>query len=368
MIQQKTRFTLAGYTKYLKGIKTARWLFRQGKLLDSLSIKSWDIAPGTSSMVSQAYYLEGQLDRVTATAVTGDPNLLMLGGNERYHPPTRAYLLKDLWMINGNIYKGLHQLLLHPRYQLPKKLDYIPPIKIATEIDHAAIYNSYDGYKAFGIWLSDDCTMYPLAAAEGTPVTSDIFASPHMRDYRRLLHMTPFKTNAAYLKNAVFFDDDWGNNTSKHERFMAIRHRLLSQFPASKHPGVFIIRGNSGNSRVMLNEEAMAEQLRESYGFKIVDINKHSVSEILGACAGAQVLVGVEGSHLMHGLMVLEPGTALLTLQPPNRFCGVLKMTTDMEHIHYGFVVGIPKEEGFFVNLEEVKRTLALFPSTPSYH
>ena len=365
MIQQKTRFTLAGYTKYLKGIKRSRWLFRQGKLLDSLSIKSWDIAPGTSSIVSKAYYLDGQLNRVTDTAVTGDPKLLMLGGNQRQHAPTRAYLLKDLWMINGNIYKGLHQFLLHPRYQLNKKMDYFPPIKIDTEIAQAAIYNSYDGYKAFGIWLSDDCTMYPLAAAEGTPVTSDIFASPHMLDYRRLLHITPFKTNAAYLKNALFFDDDWGNNHSKHERFMANRNTLLSQFSVIKHPGVFIIRGNSGNSRVMLNEEAMAEQLRDSYGFKIVDINKHSVSEILEACVGAQLLVGVEGSHLMHGLMVLEPGTSLLTLQPPNRFCGVLKMTTDMEHIHYGFVVGIPKGDGFYIDFEEVKRTIAILPKAP---
>lgn len=362
MVQKKKRFTVAGYTKYLKGIKTSRWLFRQGKMLDSLSVKSWKISPGNISTVSKAYFLEGQLNRVTDTAVTGNPNLLMLGGNETYHAPTHAYMLKDIWMINGSIFKDLNQFLLQPRYQLNRQMNLFPPIKIDTEITNASIYNSYDGYKAFGIWLSDDCSMYRLAESEGMPVTSDIFASPHMLEYRSMLDMKPVLTNAAYIKDAIFFDDDWGNNKSKHERFAANRNKLISQFHSSKHTGVFIIRGNSGNSRVMINEVEIAEQLSKKYSLRIVDINTHSVFEILEACVGAQIIIGIEGSHLMHGLMALQPGSSLLVLQPPYRFCGVLKMTTDMEKIHYGFVVGIPKEEGFYINFEEVEKTIDLLP------
>ena len=133
-------------------------------------------------------------------------------------------------------------------------------------------------------------------------------------------------------------------------------------FPGTSHPGVFILRGNSGTTRVMVNEIEIAEQLRDKYGFRIVDVTKQSASEIISACVGAQILIGIEGSHLMHGLMVLQPGASVLTLQPPYRFCGVIKITTDMENLNYGFVVGIPKEDGFFINLEEVERTIDLLP------
>lgn len=361
--QKKMLFTPIGYTKYLKGLVKHYILFREGKLLESLSVKSWEIAPGNTTIVPKAYFLQGQLDRVIDTAVTGDPNLLMPGGNKKVHAPTRAYQLKDVWMLNGNAYKGLNQLMFHPRHQMPTKKIYFPPVKVDTEINNASIYHTFDGFKAFGVWLSDDCTNYRLAESEGVPVTSNIFASPHMLEYESLLEMKPVRTNAAYLKNAVFFNDDWDNNTSKHERFTANRNLLLSKFPGSEHPGVFILRRNSGNTRVMLNEIEIAEQLSTKYGFKIMDVTKHSVSEILSACVGAKILVGVEGSHLMHGLMVLQPGASVLTLQPPNRFCGVLKMTTDMENIHYGFVVGILKEESFYINLEEVERTIDLLPT-----
>jgi hypothetical protein len=39
-----------------------------------------------------------------------------------------------------------------------------------------------------------------------------------------------------------------------------------------------------------------------------------------------------------------------------------MKLTADMENINYGFVVGIQKGEDFYVNFEEIERTLDLFP------
>ena len=174
--------------------------------------------------------------------------------------------------------------------------------------------------------------------------------------------MSPFRTDAAFLKEAVFFDDDWGNNASKHARFSTLRDRLLAGLSPTPHPGVFILRRGSGKTRILRNEQAVAEHLRDTRGFRIVDVTTHSVSEILAACAGARVLAGIEGSHLMHGLMVLEPGACLLTLQPPYRFCSVLKLTTDMEGQHYGFVVGTAVEGGFEVDVTEVDRTLDLLP------
>jgi capsular polysaccharide biosynthesis protein len=115
----------------------------------------------------------------------------------------------------------------------------------------------------------------------------------------------------------------------------------------------------------MHNEVAMAEYLRERRGFRIVDVTRDDVPTIVAACAGARIIAGIEGSQIVHGLMVLERGSAVLTLQPPNRFCSVIKRTTDMAGMNYGFVVGQQNAGGFLVDPAEVERTLDLFPQAP---
>lgn len=362
LIEKKIRFSPIAYSRYLKGIKKSHSMFREGKIFESLALKSWQIAPGNTTICPKAYFLNGQLERVTGTAYTDDPHKIMHGGFEVEHAPTRAYKLKDIWMINGFVYKGLNNFRLHPKFQLSKKMNYFPPAVVDTEINDAAIYSTSEGNEFFGLWLTDDCSNYALAASEGIPVTSNIIPYSHMLEYESFLGMNPFRTNAVYMKNVIFFDDNWGNNENKHLRFASNRNKILSRFAASSHPGVFILRRNSGISRVMLNEIEIAEKLRDKYGFKIVDVTQNSASEILSACAGAKILIGIEGSHLFHGLMALESGSSVLIFQPPTRFSAVIKNTTDMEHINYSFVVGIQKEENFYIDFEEVERTLELLP------
>ena len=120
--------------------------------------------------------------------------------------------------------------------------------------------------------------------------------------------MNPIRTNAALLKEVTFFDEDWGNNENKHIRFSKLRVKLVSKFSGSAHPGVFILRRNSGRSL------EIARKLKEKYGFKIVDVTTQTVSEIINDCVGAKILIGIEGSHLMHAMMVMEEGMSVLTL------------------------------------------------------
>ncbi|GAB1857764.1 hypothetical protein MHTCC0001_26010 [Flavobacteriaceae bacterium MHTCC 0001] len=362
--EKKPRYTAIGFTKFLKGIRKPHLTWCDGEVYSKLASKTWKISPGNTTYVPKAYYLDGQLDRITGTAFTDDPITMMKGGYTIKHAPTRAFMLKDVWMINGSLYKGVHQFKLHPTSQYEKPSQILPKIKVETEISRAAIYSSYPTHQYFGSWLIVDCNLYLLAATEGLPVTSNIYASPHMLEYESLLGMQPHRTNSAFLKEAIFFDDEFGHNENKHERFSKQRDKLISLFPRKSHPGVFILRRDSGQARIMKNEVEIAEQLEKKYGFQIVDVTKHSVKEILSACVGAKVLVGVEGSHLMHGLMVLEPGTTFLALQPPNRFCGSIRMVVDMQEINFSFVIGTPSEEGFYINMEEIERTIDLLPST----
>jgi capsular polysaccharide biosynthesis protein len=114
----------------------------------------------------------------------------------------------------------------------------------------------------------------------------------------------------------------------------------------------------------MFNEIELAEHLRERRGFRILDVTRDDVPTIVAGCAGARVVIGVEGSNLAHGLITMQTGGALVTLQPPDRFSGVLKRTTDMAGMDFAFVVGQAEPGGFRVDPVEVERTLDLLPQS----
>jgi hypothetical protein len=359
------KWSLAAYQDILM-----RKLTRKPSLnLQSVAVKSWDIAPGEVAIAPPAFYLPNQLDRVTGWA--GDqfypfehPRRTMEGIGRVEHGPTRGYLLKDAWLIDGTVFNGDAKSWLSPRTSR------LPGIRVETEIQRGALYCTAGGNRWFGSWLMDDCITYPLACEEGVPVTTAVndklvSASKHgilhAPGYEDWLGMKPVRLRNGFFRELVIFDD-LSQNRHKHLRFRAMGDKLLSHVNASSHPGVFILRGNKGELRLLRNELQLAERLRDRRGFRIIDPATSDVPTIVAACAGARVVVGIEGSHLIHGVNVLQPGGSLLVLQPPNRFLCFFKYLTDRDHQNFGFVVGKQEGDGFSVDGDEVEQTLDLFP------
>lgn len=326
--------------------------------------KSWDIAPGETTASPPAFYLPNQLERVTGWEAKRfypyvHPARTMEGGIRVEQGPTRGYLLKDVWLIDGALYKGSasHWLSLKPSR--------FPGVAVDHEIDRGAIYCTQNGNTWFGTWLMEDCPTYALACDEGVPVTT----APSARyplftqgpAYERWLGMQPLRTRGAFFHELVLFDD-LSNNRSRYARYRAMGDKLLSHVDPAPHPGVFILRGSDGDLRLMRNELEVAAHLQKYRGFRIIDPMNTDVPGIVAACAGARTVIGVEGSQLVHGVNVLQPGGSILALQPPNRFVSYYKYLTDRDHQHFGFVVGMPQGEGFTIDIDEVERTLDLFP------
>jgi len=343
-----------------------RWISLPDVSLRDFASKTWEVAPGCVLTSRPAFYLPNQIERITGSAYRyhwfpEEPTTYeyqLAGGIQRYQSPTTACLLKEAFLVDGAIHlPGL----VHRLY--PRAHRY-PPVRVETEVARAAVHATWDGNLFFGLWLTDDCTLYPLAESEGIPiVTAQPPRSAHKATYEEWLGMRSTRLSTAYLREVVLFEDLL-QNASKHARFQRLKEKLLSRLKVESHPGVFIIRGGSGKRRNMHNELELADYLKSRRGFRVVDINVADVPTILAACAGARMIVGVEGSHLVHGLMVLEPGAGVLTLQPPNRFCVVIKRTTDRDGQDYGFVVGLPRSDGFWVDPVEVEQTLDLFPQS----
>lgn len=342
----------------------ARVLGGRAASLDSVAARSWEVCPGNTLVTLPALYLPNQLGRVTGSvygyhwAAHGPTESIehqMAGGIERWQEPTRAWLLKGACLVDGAIHKGGVSHRLFPRAAL------LPLERTEVEIDRAAVYASYDGSLFFGLWLQDDCALYPLAAQEGLPLTIGNPQYPDLPDYERRLGMNPLRVSAAYLNEVVIFDDHL-QNAGKRARFEGLRRRILARLDPHPHPGVFVLRGPSGKARKLHNEFELAEHLRVRHGFRVVSV-ADGPAKILAACAGAQILAGVEGSHLAHGFIAMEPGTGALVIQPPDRFSPVLKRAADRDGQRFGFVIGTPEHDGFRVKLEEIDRTLAMFPA-----
>lgn len=339
----------------IKHLLKTRLAHKRSRTLQSVAVKTWEIAPSETSIAPSAYFLPNQLERVTGWAFTPEhPRSAMEGGSVA-HGATRGYLLKDVWLIDGALYKDDACSWLTPRS------NWWPQIRVECEIDHGAVFCTASGNKYFGMWLMDDCLTYVMACAEGVPVTTAQPASPHTLSYEGWLDMKPVRLKNAFFRELMVFEDV-GQNRHKHARARSMHDKLLSHVKVQPHPGVFILRGRSGELRLMHNELELAEYLRDKRGFRILDPTKSDVPTIVATCAGAQTVIGAESSGLMHGILVLPPGGTVVSLQTPNRFVPLYKHLTDRDHQNYGFVVGIAEGNGFRIDSDEVERTLDLFP------
>ena len=329
---------------------------KPSRTLESLAFKTWEIAPGETSIAPPAYFLPNQLERVTGWEFANEHPRRAMGGGSVVHGATRGFLLKDVWLIDGALYKDDACSWLTPRLNL------LPQVRVESEIDRGAVFCTAMGNKYFGQWLMDDCVTYSMACAEGVPVTTAQPVNIHTRDYEDWLGMKPLRLQNAFFRELVIFDD-FGQNRHKHLRFRGMSDKLLSHVKATPHPGVIILRGGTGELRLLHNEIELAEHLRDKRGFRILDPAKTDVQTIVSTCAGARTVIGVEGSGLMHGILLLQQGGSVLTLQPPNRFVRVYKDLADRDGQHFGFVVGQPENKGFRIDPVEIERTLDLFPA-----
>lgn len=205
----------------------------------SLASKSWDIAPGETTVSPPAIYLPGQLERVTGWEGKRfypyvHPARTMEGGISALQGPTRGYLIKDVWLVDGALYKG------KASHWLSQKPNTFPRIVVDHEIDRAAIYCTQNGNSWFGTWLMEDCPTYALACNEGVPVTTAPSAryplftqAPAYEDW---LDMQPLRLRSAFFRELVLFDDQ-SNNRSRHARYRAMGDKLLAHVAHAPHPG-----------------------------------------------------------------------------------------------------------------------------------
>lgn len=322
----------------------------------SLATDVWNLSPPETRAFPAAIFLPGQPDRITGTVFGTRAETLhaFTSAAERPLGPTRAARFRDVILADGVLYRGAAEHHLRARQHR------LPPAPRGPALS-GAIYDSWIGLRYFGNWLMDDCETYRLAEALGQPVTIRPDSAGHRADYEHRLSMTPLRLQSARFDDLILFDD-LPNNAGKRARAADRRHRLTGGKAQATHPGVFLMRGTTGDPRRLQNEAALAERLQARHGITPLHAEQRSVAELTDACAGARLLLGVEGSHLTHALAVMPPGGTLLALMPPDRVTAAMKLMTDRLDLNFALVIGTGAAVGFAIDADELEATLDLLP------
>lgn len=321
--------------------------------LEKAASDCWQLSPAEIRMTPPAIVLPGHLERIMRTEFAPlDVVLQSLAGDPAEHfAPTMAYLLRDAALIDGTVYAQGYMEHLHTR----KRRTPFP--SDMTEVTRATMHESWLGNRWFGNWLLDDLTTYPLAEAEAPVVTSQAPRKGHAPDYEARLEIKAQPIGDTHFQELVVFDDRF-NNGGRVARAAQIRQRLVPNPPAQQHPGVFLLRGRSGDLRHLRNEPELAEWAENKLGFQVLDPEKSSMEDLVHACSGAKVVMGVEGSQLCHGIAAMPEGATLVTLQPPDRVTTALKQMTDRWQLHFAMLPGIGNALAFHINQSEIAQIL----------
>lgn len=328
-----------------------------GKTLDpeAVAYEWWRIAEPESRSVPPAILLSDQIERVRACEFGAIPEVIhhLRGGFEMTEGATLGFALRDADLVDGVLYAGRARRTLRPEARA-RAFHAVP-----EERTSGVLYESWVGNRWFGNWLSDDCPCYALAERFGVPVASAPAPGGHAADYAARLGQRPRRFARVHFDEVILLNDR-ANNADRRARAKRMRARLLLDIDAPERPGVFILRGESGVRRLLVNELEIAHRLRDSFGFLVIDPTRMEVPAILAACGGARVVAGVEGSQLVHGLTVMPPDAVLFTLQPPDRVTSVLKIATDRQGQGFAMLVGQGDRSGFHIVWDEVAATLGL--------
>lgn len=320
------------------------------------AVRSWELEPACESERPAAIFEEDDLKRVTSAAphTTLELQFDQLRVGRYRHPARLAHLFRNVMMVDGHFFTAR---LVHPMAYRP-----LPGVSTNSlpEIASGVLGTSEYGNKYFGHWFCDDVPMSRTASQFGAVyghVNSDNRLIGHQRDYANFFDWKIQLVENAHFRELTILD--WSPMTPRHcERLIDMRLRLPVDRTRLSNPGVMLLRHTSGQQRVLDNESEIADIAR-ARGFQVLDPMTSSVAQLVEACSNAQVLMGVEGSHLAHGFLPLAPSGTLLTFQPPFKFDHFWKGRCDCIGARYAFIVGLQTSQaGFTIEPDRVRRML----------
>jgi len=346
-------------------LRLARRIFFGQGSLESVAYEKEIICPEESEIIAPAAFLPGQLDRITEWSKDHDPwfgqppssgQIADVSATTVNHPATIAYHIKDAVLFDGSIYVGKYRYPLHPNSDnsMFKLTEHT-----SNHLDKGALASTYLGTKFFFHWLADDCTRYLLTNEAARVVCARRSPYPHQQEYQTFFRQNWRPIDRAHIDNLILYQDH-GQNSHKRKRYETLRERTQSHIqPMDSGNGVYLRRGNTGAVRLIQNEDEIIDSLTKR-GFVSIDVGSDSLSHIIRTISNAKIVVSMEGSHIAHCIYSSAKNSALLVLQPSDRFSSIHRSWSATLGLRFGFVVGSRSNAGYYFPVPDILRTIDL--------
>lgn len=318
--------------------------------------KRWVIAPPENTSIPPAIFDASHLERIRSLSPWRNQMAedLLIHGGSLQHAASIAYIVEDATLAGSHIYCGPSKHPCSPRHE-----NWFSPGR-QYGLDHAHLAATFASTHSFANFVLDELSLQLLIPEEELQIGASGTNFRHAAGYRSLLglpgiHRYPF----AHIKQLTVYED-FSQHRSKRDRYHELRRRLRAaskSAPGTPTRGVFLDRGETGERRILSNSAAIRDTLA-ARGFTILHPERMNTEAIMQAMLDAPIVVGVEGSQLSHAAYTLADHGSFLVLQPPDRFAMTYKEFTDCMSMQFAFLVGIPKQDGFEIPLDELCRMI----------
>ena len=276
--------------------------------------RHWVVSPPEPGLAPGALFEPADLEKIKGVApdsstLTGE--IERARGGPVVHFATTAYELRDATLAAGHLFtRKVYCRLSDAPAPLWSKAG-------LREHSDGVLASSHYGVKYFGHWMNDDLPKLLAARQLGHPVSTLLRPTPAQEGYLRLLGLDAEAVADAHFERLVVIDDV-GQNADKRRRIAELRGLAEAHASPRRGAGVMLLRGKSGLSRALANESEVAAIAR-ARGFEVIDPAVTEAGELLRLCIGARVVLGVEGSQLVNGLMWMAASGCAVVIQPLRR-------------------------------------------------
>jgi capsular polysaccharide biosynthesis protein len=324
---------------------------RGARSLDDICVKRVILAPEEATYRKAAIHLPDELDHIQGERHVGSIARMQEGVSR--HSATISWLLRDALIADGTVYASNTYINVAKR----RRRKFI--LGEAEELEEAQLCGDTSTDLFFGHWLLESLGRELLAIDRGLPPIN--LANPiriHEPGYRDILQLPAHNIDLARVRD-LWLVDDRGYNKDHADRLQNLRARLRRAITGEANHLVFMDRGRTGVRRELLNADAIASTIVNRGGI-VIHPERMSPHEIAATLVNAKIAVAVEGSVFAHAQLALPRGSAILSIQPPDRFNYIHKGIGDRSGLLFGFVVGKPRPGGFSLEPERLLRTLDL--------
>jgi hypothetical protein len=326
--------------------------------INDLAAERIEIWPAEMTMGLPAIELAGEFDRVKNVRpyTTLAEQAAAMTGHHTHHSATVGYRLRNALIADGTLYVG-------SRYEAIAKMRRRPFVfGRFREYETAQLCADVGSDLFFGRWLCDSLAKEILAEEQGLkPLNQPNRLRIHEKGYRTILAMAADLPDVALVRD-LWVIDDRGYNAHHVRRFKLLRQRLRGPAIADRSPQrlIYIGRGQTGIPGRDIQNEGELQAILSGLGFTVINPEVMTPAEIRAALISARIVVGTEGSALAHAQVALPEGSAIIVIQPANRFSSAHKPVAEAAGVRFGYIVAEPHGLQLRLDIDRLRRTIEL--------